>query len=334
MEQITFGKEDQNNILRRFEYIPTPLLTSKGKPTGYCIAECSDNGLPVGRPYAKSYGLINNDAFLSLGEEFAKVCVKYGIPYSLTTTGTVMNRERQFYCFKVDQAATFKLGNREFRQFLSFLNSIASTAGCTLTVTATSFCVCCRNTFAHALYGAENSPFYFGGKHTPNLKDLIKDLPRVFESFIKGSDILHGHFKRFNEFELPVAQAESLFAAFVTRDENKNEPDDKGELSTRSANIAERLKALFGDTKQGNDGQTALDVFSAVTDYYSHESAGETDDKTKQFESSEFGSGARAKRTMFSWLCQAMQGGGESTARFGAILKLGDRLWVDYRKKG
>ena len=332
VESITFKVGDENNVLRRFDYIETPLQTSKGKPTGYCIAECSDNGLPVGRPYAKTYGTVFNNAFLAIGEAFGNKLDAMGVKWSIVTTGTVMTRERQFYTLKIEQADTLKLGNREFKQFLSFLNSIASTAGCTLTVTNTSFCVCCRNTFAHALHGADGSPFYFGGKHTSKLAGYVKDLPQVFDNFMHGNEVMFGHFKQFNEFGLPMAQVESLFAAFVTRDDAKGTPDDKGELSTRSANIAERLKVLFGDAKQGNDGQTALDVFSAVTDYYSHESAGESDDKTKQFESSEFGSGARAKRTMFSWLCQAMQGG-EQASKFSAILKLGDKLWIDYRKK-
>ena len=332
VEKITFAPDDSNNILRRFEYVETPLVTSKGKPTGYCIAECSDNGLPVGRPYAKTYGTVFNNAFLSIGEAFGNKLDAMGIKWSIVTTGTVMTRERQFYTLKIDQAESLKLGKREFKQFLSFLNSIASTAGCTLTVTNTSFCVCCRNTFAHALQGADGSPFYFGGKHTSKLTGYVKDLPQVFDNFMKGNEVMFGHFKKFAEFGVGQADADKLFASFVTRDDAKGNPDDKGELSTRSANIAERLKVLFADAKQGNDGQTALDVFSAVTDYYSHESAGETDDKTKQFESSEFGSGARAKRTMFSWLCQAMQDK-DGAAKFGAILKLGDKLWVDYRKK-
>lgn len=330
-EVESIALRDDSNVLNRFEYVQTPLVTSKGKGTGFDICECSDNGKPVGKPFAPSYGLVTNDKFISLIEAFASVLDKLGVKYSVVTTGTIMSRERQFVTLKIEQADTLKLGKREFKQFLSFLNSIASNAGCTLTVNNTSFCVCCRNTFAHCLLDVDGSPFYFGAKHTSKIGDYIKDLPRVFESFMASNDAMFGVFTRFNEFGMSMEQAEAMFASLVTRDENKGELDDKAKLSTRSANIAERLKELFtrGD---GNDGQTALDVFSSVTQYYTHESAGETEDKTKQFESSEIGSGAKAKRTMFSWLCQVMQGGDIGKARFGAILKLGDKLWIDYRQ--
>ena len=318
---------EASNVLNRFEYVQTPLLTSKGQRTGFKIAECSDNGLPVGRPYAKSYGLINNNSFIGLVESFGKVLDGLGLKWSTVTTGTLMDRERQFITIKIEQAESLKLGKREFRQFLSFLNSIASNAGCTLTINNTSFCVCCRNTFGHALLCDDGTPFYFGGKHTANLKDYIKDLPYVFDAFSKSNGELFKTLKGFNDVGITSTEAEQIFTAFITRDENKGELDAKGELSTRSFNMVERLKVLFAKG-QGNDGQTALDVFSAVTEYYTHESAGESENKTKQLQSSEIGSGARAKRTMFSWLVQSIQ----DKSRFQAILKLGDQIFVAYAK--
>jgi len=55
----------------------------------------------------------------------------------------------------------------------------------------------------------------------------------------------------------------------------------------------------------GNNGETLLDAFSAVTDYYSHESSGGADQpgfRMKQTISSEFGSASRKKQDFFNAL--------------------------------
>jgi hypothetical protein len=73
----------------------------------------------------------------------------------------------------------------------------------------------------------------------------------------------------------------------------------------------------------GNKGLTLADAFSAITDFYSHESAGE--DKSKQFVSSEFGDGARSKREGMAFLTECL----DKSAR-GASIETGRKLVADF----
>jgi hypothetical protein len=103
---------------------------------------------------------------------------------------------------------------------------------------------------------------------------------------------------------------------------------EKRKLSTRAGNTVERLGELFV-RGAGNRGETMLDCFSAVTDFYSHESSG-GENRLKQLASSEFGAGANAKArawqglvnvdTRNSWeavaICSFANSNGEETSVF------------------
>ena len=87
------------------------------------------------------------------------------------------------------------------------------------------------------------------------------------------------------------------------------------EVSTRRENQVNRLTELFR-TGKGNNGRDRSDVFGAVTDYYSHESAGGLENPWKQFESSEFGSGFTFKDRAFATL--------QSDDETDRLIKVGD----------
>ena len=82
-----------------------------------------------------------------------------------------------------------------------------------------------------------------------------------------------------------------IFTGFVA-------PVDAEKLSTRAENTVDRLVSLFNGGA-GNNGRNMADAFSAVTDYYTHESSG-GENKEKQFLSSEYGAGAQRKAEFFS----------------------------------
>jgi hypothetical protein len=89
--------------------------------------------------------------------------------------------------------------------------------------------------------------------------------------------------------KVKVSKPEPLFAGFLARDV----VDTSKGLSTRSQNITTRLVELYSKGA-GNRGENLADAFSAVTDYYSHESSGK-ENRMKQLVSSEYGSGQNAK---------------------------------------
>ena len=77
--------------------------------------------------------------------------------------------------------------------------------------------------------------------------------------------------------EIPVKRNEvsEAFTGWIMKS-NKDKV-----IPTQSRNRIERLTELFS-TGEGNKGETLLDAFSAVTDFYSHESSGGKDKDTSE----------------------------------------------------
>ncbi len=321
---------EKSNVLARFEYVPQPLIVqvgSKQVDSGFAVLACSDNGQIVGKPFnPRSYGLLNNADFIGVIETIISVLDKMGMKYLIATSGTLMSRERSFISLQLLDYAKFEIDGREIQAFLNCLNSIPSNTGCTVTFANNTFTVCCRNTFAHALQCTDGTKFHAAIKHTSGMRAALNDVPRLVEAYISGNEKLFKTLGAFSVFPVSLADAEGYFAAFIGRD-NKGEVTDKSKLSTRSANIVETLKELFVRGK-GNKGKTAFDLFNAVTEYYTHFSAGDSDNKLKQYTSSEAGDGLVSKGEFYTWLVKHVQ----SKSGVSAIAKVGDALLVAYRK--
>ena len=318
------------NVLHRFDYVPAAMVLPNGKSTGYSILQCSDNGQIVGKPFnPKTYSVLNNAGFIGIIEKICAVLEKMGIKYEIATTGTLMTRERSFISIKLDNTSAV-IDGREIHSFLNCLNSIPSTSGCTVTFANNTFTVCCRNTYAHVLQGKDGAKFHASVKHTSGMNASLADVPVLVEAYLSGNVALFETLKSFAVFPVGIVDAENYFAAFLGRDAKGN-LTDKTELSTRSANIVDTLTKLFVNGR-GNKGQTAFDVFNAVTEYYTHFSAGESDDRLKQYTSSEAGDGLRSKQEFFTWLLNATQAGAAGL-NFSAVAKVGETLLVSYRKK-
>ena len=313
------------NILATFEYVPQAMLAN-GVDTGFKILQCSDNQKIVGKPFADSYGLVNNNDFIGVIESICAVLDSMGIKWKVTTTGTLQDRERSFISLGIDCASSVMIAGREFRAFLNCLNSIPSNQGCTVTFANNTFCVCCSNTFAAVLQNKDGAKFHAAIKHTKNVKAALQDIPVLIECYFAGNQALFSKLKYFSEFPVALTQAEQIFTAFISRD-NSGNLTEKGELATRSANIIERLKELYLKGK-GNSGETALDVFQAATEFYTHFSAGESDNETKQFNSSEIGVGYKTKNEFYQLLVKATQ----STENFNAVARVGDIVLTNYKK--
>ena len=318
-------REPARSILARFEYVPEPLLAGNIK-TAYSILRCSDNGKLVGKPFAGSYGLVNNHDFMGVIESIGATIEKLGLKFEVATTGTLMDRERSFVSLKLIGHDKFNVDGREIQTFLNCLNSIPSNSGCTVTFANNTFTVCCRNTFAHALQCGDGTKFHAALKHTSGVKAALADVPVLVQAYITGNEKLFANLKSFAAFPVNVETAEAYFAAFVGRT-IKGELTDKTELKTRSANIVETLKNLFVNGK-GNKGQTAFDVFNAVTEFYTHFSAGESENPLKQYTSSEAGDGYVNKGEFYSWLVKHTQ----TAAGFAGVAKVGETILINYRK--
>lgn len=269
------------------------------------------NPLFVSPPFDReTYTPLPNREFLRLIGESLK---GLGLSDGVESAGSVFDRRRVFASILLPGMEEQELGHRKFRNFLNFLNSFDQSTP--FLANTSNVCTVCNNTFTANLSA--------GGtlvKHTKNMPERLAKLPDVISEALTVHREFANDFLSLESVTLGKDDAESLFAAFVVAN---------GGLSTRAHNTVARLVQLFGNSSVGNRGQTLADVFSALTDYYSHESSG-GDDRLKQFESSEFGSGMRSKQEAMQWL-SPMASKGQSGYREEA--ENGRKLLVDYRSK-
>lgn len=307
-----------------FEYVPEKLVTESGISTGFNILRCSDNGAIVGVPYnPKTYSLLNNDAYLRNIEEIGIQLDKLGVKWSVATTGTLDNRGKVFVSLKIENHSEFSVDGRVVQMALSALNSVDKSTNWVYCGNSTF--VCCANTFK-ITYDGDGSSLYVRGKHSAGMMNVIGDVPKIVALYISGNEKFVKQLKAFSAFPIGLTDAEEIFAAWLGTDAKGNVPTLP--ISTRTANMVERLTALFVKGK-GNKGESAFDLFQAVTEYYTHESAGKSLDAAKQFNSSEIGDGAKAKADFFGTLGGML----DDSTKLRAFATVGNQILVAYRNK-
>jgi hypothetical protein len=293
----------------RFEYDVHQWPGSK-----WAILKCSDTGHEIGQPFkVGSYYVMNNERLQRWIETLMAGIEKMGLKLSIQTAGTLKNRERQFVSFKIEGLDKIDVGGREIRTFLSLLKGLDKLVSFTLV--NSTITVCCANTFA-MVHGDTGAPLYARVKFTKNCEVKIDEVPRIVDAFIAGNNAMFAKLKHWHSIGVSELQAEQLFAAWLG---NEDKP-----MSERMANVVKRLRELHGKFGKGNKGETALDAFNAVTEYYTHESAGESKDIGKQIESSEVGDGAEKKGQFFDYLTKALA----SSDTFTGVCKVGDKILV------
>lgn len=265
---------------------------------------CTDNAnIAIGAPYnPATYSPLSNAAFLSLIEE----CIG-GTGRKITSCGSVRNRGRVFVSFGIEiPELKSNATGRQFSYYLNFGNGHDKSS--VLWIVTGNHDAVCDNTFsALELFSREQKPANDGTqleendekvairqRHTKNMKlrfpaiaGIVDKACGVQREFIRAMEAA-------GKEPLSEKGARELFAGFLT-------PKNTKEISSKTENRVERLTSLFSNGR-GNKGESFADAFYAATEYFTHESAGGTDNPEKQFLSSEFGSGADRKRDFFSLL--------------------------------
>lgn len=282
-----------------------------GKVNGETGEEAELNPLFVSPPFDReTYTPLPNREFLRLIGDSLK---GLGLSDGVESAGSVFDRRRVFASILLPGMEEQELGHRKFRNFLNFLNSFDQSTP--FLANTSNICTVCNNTFTANLSA--------GGtlvKHTKNMPERLAKLPDVISEALTVHREFANDFLSLESVTLGKEDAESLFASFVVAN---------GGLSTRAHNTVARLVQLFGNSSVGNRGATLADVFSALTDYYSHESSG-GEDRLKQFESSEFGSGMRSKQEAIQWLVPMATKG---QAGYKEEAEQGRKLLIEYRAK-
>lgn len=270
----------------------SPLVLSEdGKRKNVQILVASDDGKPIGLPFTESYVYNTTQRFWDTIHSALE-----GVPFTVESAGSLKNRSRIFASVKV--ADDWKIGEREFKDFLSFLDSFDKSIS--YESHYSSHCIVCANTAAMSIQDAINrlakgnpNAFRSKARHSKNFTSNVDKVKQAVEDFIGVRSLFKTALEEFASKPITSVKARETFMGFVADEKTE-------EASTRAINTVERLSELFAGGK-GNSGKTRLDAFSAVTDFYSHESSG-GENKIKQWESSEFGSGRRKKEEFFDLL--------------------------------
>ena len=299
-----------------FEITREQLFTETQAPLdGWSYFRCSDDGKPAGKPVPETYTALTNARFWEIVHNAVG-----GTDAIIESAGTIFDRCRRFVTVKLGtDVDDFKVGDRTFKNRFSLLDSIDQSTN--FYGVNSSTCVVCANTF-QLVMGDDKGEFRFKLRHSKNLLPKIENMEKAIDAFVGVTAQFQSALTVANEIAVNETKARQLFAGWIC--------DDEAGLSTRSFNTVSRLTDLFKGGA-GNRGETLLDAFSAVTDYYSHESSGGEDQpgfRLKQTISSEWGSGQKRKADFFNSVFTVKRGKTPdfATQSFDDLVERGTRL--------
>lgn len=287
----------ENCWLSQWDIQPVELVFPNGNPSPFRTLVCTDNeDILVGNPFRPSFvPVLNSDFSKMVADAIA------GTGHEMVSCGSIRNRGRVFFSFKLKGMEKFKAAGRDFSAFLNFGNGHDKSS--VLWTNTSNGCAVCDNTFTRELERVENKDasgsqlesdddLRISVRHTKNVQIRLPDLSRTIDKAIGVQAEFQLELDRLSKIACNATQAEALFTGFLV-------PAKSEEISTRAENRTTRLIQLFTGGA-GNDGNGMDDAFSAVTDYFSHESVG--DNREKQFLSSEFGASSVAKNRFFEMI--------------------------------
>lgn len=265
----------------------------------FCQLVCTDNeAIQIGKPvHCASYTVLDNKTFLKIVQDSLDR-IRGAV---VASVGSVCNRARIFVTLQIPQMETVFGAGREFKPFLNFLSS--HDKSCPFTLVASTVCTVCNNTFNMNLHDKDGKALRIRVKHTSGMIERLADIPAILDAYFvtiqKFSEVMNS----LGQIPVNARDARNFFAGLLTeKDDGEDMTEtEAAELSTRRANQISRLTELFAIGK-GNNGKNLADVFSAVTDFYSHESAGGMENPDRQIASSEFGTGQAMKAFAFAVL--------------------------------
>lgn len=286
LTEIISDLDLDNNWLNQWD-IQTRRLQLDGVDTDFNILVGSDDGEVIGKPFADTYKPISNKDFLKM----IKDAISGISGIRVETVGSVCNRGRVFVSLSLKDSKSYKIGNRKFEDYLNFGNGHDQSS--VLWVNNTNICTVCNNTFSYNLAN-KKSEVDVRVFHRGNVELKITNMIEIIDAHLGSQAHYKEEFEALMKADMTPTQARNLFAGWSLRN------DKEKEISTRGLTKINRLTDLFSNGA-GNIGSNRADAFSAVTDYYTHESTrGNGANKGNQFVSSEFGIGRAAKQNFWN----------------------------------
>lgn len=326
-----------NCFLSTFDVVKRRLLRllkdGTTEETETCELVCTDDDtIRIGKPVdCVSYTVLGTKQFLGI----VQGCMDKIRGSFVASVGSVCDRARIFVSLAIPNLETLETAQsitsgqtlrinaagRDFEFYLSFLSSFDKS--CPFTVVMSSICVVCNNTFDATLNDKDGKKLRISIPHTKNMNAALQDVPEIVDAFFTSAQVFAKTMNDFAAIPISANDAKAFFAGFLAEKDKSQEADDASEsdvaeMSTRREGRVDRLLSLFVSGK-GNSGANHADLFSAITDYYSHESSG-GDDKEKQIASSMFGNGATMKAAAFAIM--------KDDARTAKLIAKGHKLLV------
>jgi hypothetical protein len=287
MTIVDANLNNDTDYMNFWHAVPTAMMVN-GIDTGYKLCVASDKpSLFIGKPYTDSYSLLNTHEVMALVKG-----AMVGIDLKLVSCGTLNGRSKWYKSYELPST----IGRKDHKSYITLIGSIADRQTVTqigMSVTK----IVCANTYAIALTEM-NAAFRSGDgvkiKHTKNAAFKLPKIADYIEQVAGASTEFFSILEKLENTPVKDDSAKAIFAGFLGNGE---------EMSTRKVNTIDRLMIL-SKTGLGNGNGSLGDLFNAVTDFYSHESAG-GDDRMKQWESSEFGSGMEKKQEFLPLISNA-----------------------------
>jgi len=261
LTKIEANLDLQKNWLRDWDIQEVQLQTADGVEVPFKILTGNDDNLPIGRPYAKTYTPVTNQQFLNM------------IAEAISGVKGAVGMDK------------FTIGKREFQDYLNFGNG--HDQSCAVWANSSNICTVCANTFGMNLDEASVKV-----KHSKDVVARLENIVEIIDAYAGTQAKFKAEFERLMNEDMKVDEARNLFAGWMIRSSAGNESKDLGPKTLTKVN---RLTELF-ETGKGNSGENRADAFSAVTDFYTHESTrAQGRNVARQMFSSDFGMGRAAK---------------------------------------
>ena len=289
LTQINEVLDLKNNWLTKWDIQEVGLKTAGDVEVPFKILTGTDDQEVIGKPFAGTYTPVSNKAFLDMiGEAISGV--KGAVVESV---GSVNNRGRVFVSLSIKGMDKFKVGNREFLDYLNFGNGHDQTSA--VWTNASNTCTVCDNTFSMNLDGEQEVKCKV--KHSKDVIARLDNIVEIIDAYAGTQAKFKAEFERLMNEPMKTDKARNLFAGWMIRSNNEEGGKDLGPKTLTKVN---RVTELFEKGK-GNSGENRADAFSAVTDYYTHESTRNSGKNvTRQVFSSDYGLGRMAKSSFWN----------------------------------
>lgn len=294
-----FSLAGLQRVLWTYRMVPAGILSPTGEfvETGERYAVADDDNLPIGNAVGKNWDSPQNSELVELLASAIE-----GSGYEIVSAGTVDNRTEFFVDAKRTGDPQKTPSGRKLAAFVGLHRGFGGQSK--LRVGAHSTVIQCANTtaaFVREINSAKGdaregiSAVKNTGRLTrkETLEGIVKGLRSAYgwqDNFVASMGAAEG-------IEMGAEKARNAFLGFEVASGAR-------ELSVKNCRTVKRVNRLMSLFRKGagNRGESVADFYNAITDFYSHESAGSVDSAEsaeafleKQWLSSEFGSGRNVK---------------------------------------